>query len=467
MKFDNWRQWLNQAVRVPQPRGTPGQRWAASRFRPTLERLEDRLAPASVSVTSISATTPTGQFTNAASVTYTITFSAATLGLTASNLSLTGTGAAGLPTSDIGTPATIDRGLEWTDTISNLGSLAGTGDTLILNLANATGLTNTVSTPLPFAGDIYTFSPASVTSITGTTPAGLMTNASSVTYTITFSSAIAGLTVSNFTVTGTAGVPATDIGTPATTDNGLQWTVTVSGLATNGTLTLNLANDTGLSDTISNTLPFAGSTYTLNYTSPTTTISAPVETLVSGKVQIAYTVTYVSADFGSSNLATGNITLDKTGTTTATVNVSAGTGATRTVTLTNITGRGTLGITIAAGTAVDAAGNLAAAPAGPSATVTVAAPIFTTASTGFTAGFAGSFQVTATGAPATMTFSLTGAPSWLKISAKGVLTGTPPLSNASLVQTVTFTINASNGVSADATETFTLSIFQPRRRGAA
>jgi len=60
---------------------------------------------------------------------------------------------------------------------------------------------------------------------------------------------------------------------------------------------------------------------------------------------------------------------DKTGTANATVGVS-GSGTTRTVTLSSITGDGTLGISIAAGTATDTAGNSAPA-AGPSATFTV------------------------------------------------------------------------------------------------
>ncbi len=48
----------------------------------------------------------------------------------------------------------------------------------------------------------------------------------------------------------------------------------------------------------------------------------------------------------------------------------AGTGKTRTVTINSITGSGTLGISIASGTATDKAGNKALAT-GPSATFTV------------------------------------------------------------------------------------------------
>ena len=84
---------------------------------------------------------------------------------------------------------------------------------------------------------------------------------------------------------------------------------------------------------------------------------------------ITYTVTYADANFNSSTLSPSNITLNETGTANGTLSVS-GSGLTCTVTISSITGNGSLGISIAAGTASDLAGNLAPA-AGPSATFTV------------------------------------------------------------------------------------------------
>src|SRR5439155_14758535 len=84
---------------------------------------------------------------------------------------------------------------------------------------------------------------------------------------------------------------------------------------------------------------------------------------------VTYTVTYADTAFSSSTLGVGAITLNTPGTATASIAVS-GTGTTRTVTLSTITGDGTLGISLAAGTATDTPGNTAPA-AGPSATVTV------------------------------------------------------------------------------------------------
>ena len=80
-------------------------------------------------------------------------------------------------------------------------------------------------------------------------------------------------------------------------------------------------------------------------------------------------MTYADANFDSSSLAAGNITLDATGTASGTIAVT-GSGLTCTVTISDIAGDGSLGISIAAGTASDLAGNLAPA-SGPSATFTV------------------------------------------------------------------------------------------------
>jgi autotransporter-associated beta strand protein len=80
-------------------------------------------------------------------------------------------------------------------------------------------------------------------------------------------------------------------------------------------------------------------------------------------------VTYADANFNSSTRVPSNVTLIETGTANGTVSVS-GSGLTRTVSIGGISGNGTLGISIAAGTASDLAGNLAPA-AGPSATFIV------------------------------------------------------------------------------------------------
>ena len=215
--------------------------------------------------------------------------------------------------------------------------------------------------------NVATLSPTTINSLNRVT--STVTNASSVSFAAVFGTAVTGVTASNFSVTttGVSGVTNASIGTPTTSDN-ITWTVPVSTGTGDGTVQLNLANATGLSKTISTSLPFAGQAYTIDKTAPTISIGAPS---LSGTNAgpVTYTVTYADANFNSSTLANGDITLNTTGSATGTP-VVTGSGLTRTVTISGITGNGTLGISIAANTATDLAGNSAPA-AGPSTTFTV------------------------------------------------------------------------------------------------
>jgi hypothetical protein len=162
----------------------------------------------------------------------------------------------------------------------------------------------------------------------------------------------------------------------------------------------------------------------IDTTAPSVSIGAPSVALTrTGPV--TYTVTYADTNSPVSTLSTGNITLNTTGNANATVGVS-GSGTTRTVTLSSITGDGTLGISIAAGTASDSAGNTAPA-AGPSTTFTVdnTAPVITSLATAggtFNASF--NYTITASGSP--VSFGASGLPSGLSINTtNGQITGLP------------------------------------------
>ncbi len=93
------------------------------------------------------------------------------------------------------------------------------------------------------------------------------TNAATVNWTLTFASAVTGVTASNFSLAGAAATGSA-VGAP-TTGNNITWTIPVTTGSTDGTLTLNLANATGLSAAISTSLPFAGQSYTIDKTPPT------------------------------------------------------------------------------------------------------------------------------------------------------------------------------------------------------
>ena len=198
------------------------------------------------------------------------------------------------------------------------------------------------------------------------------TNASSVDYTVTFSEGVTGADATDFSL-ATSGVSGASI--TSVSGSGDARTVTVNTGSGDGTLRLDLVDDDTIQDGDGNPLGgtgagngnFTGQTYTIDKTGPTVSIGAPsVSDTNTGPV--IYTVTYTGAD--TVNLTTGDVTLNKTGTADGIVSVSNGTTTTPTVTISSITGDGTLGISIAPGTSSDTAGNTDAG-AGPSATFIV------------------------------------------------------------------------------------------------
>jgi len=116
--------------------------------------------------------------------------------------------------------------------------------------------------------DVSYTSTTTVNAITANKPTN--TNAASVNYTVTFANAITGLTASNFTVTAPS-LSGTSVGTPATADGGITWTVPVNTGTGDGTLVLNLDNATNLSALLTNTLPLAGGIDTIDRTAPQST----------------------------------------------------------------------------------------------------------------------------------------------------------------------------------------------------
>lgn len=116
-----------------------------------------------------------------------------------------------------------------------------------------------------------------------------------------------------------------------------------------------------------NNSAYSDMTLVWDTTPPGISIGSPSATLTKNS-DVTYTVTYTNAD--TVTLASGNITLNKTGTANGNIAVTGSGTATRTVKISGITGDGTLGISVATGTASDTAGN-SALSAGPSTTFAV------------------------------------------------------------------------------------------------
>ncbi len=215
--------------------------------------------------------------------------------------------------------------------------------------------------------------PPTVLSITkGTDP----TNAASVSWTITFSESVTGGATGNFSVT-----PVGLGGTPAVTGisgSGSTRTVTASTGSGSGTLRLNLANGTGITDTATNplggTIPFNGDTYTIDRTPPTVTINqknvAPVQADPTNTQPIVYRAVFsesVNTFTGSGVLLAGTAG----GLGGATKTVSQVSATTYDISVSGLTADGTVIASLSGGATTDLAGNTSAASTSTDNTVTL------------------------------------------------------------------------------------------------
>ena len=117
-------------------------------------------------------------------------------------------------------------------------------------------LTATDSNNAAIAGstlvNVANIPPPTVESINRTNPVGLVTNAGSVNYTVTFSQAVTGVSPADFRVA--LGGTATGTVTQVTPVSGSVYTVTISGITGDGTLGLNLVGNGSIRDVTGNPL---------------------------------------------------------------------------------------------------------------------------------------------------------------------------------------------------------------------
>ena len=154
------------------------------------------------------------------------------------------------------------------------------------------------------------------------------------------------------------------------TDNPSTKTVTLSNCTGDGTVAITIAANSA-QDLAGNQAPASepSVTFTVDNTAPTIEISGPSVAQVNQSDSVTYTVIY--SGHSAINLNAGHVTLNVTGeNATCLIQEPTGSSDTRTVTLSDCSGNGTVGITIAANSARDAAGNQALA-SGPSVTFTV------------------------------------------------------------------------------------------------
>ncbi|MFZ2446551.1 MAG: glycoside hydrolase domain-containing protein, partial [Syntrophobacteraceae bacterium] len=195
-------------------------------------------------------------------------------------------------------------------------------------------------------------------------PSLSLTQNGPITYTVTYTGAAS---VSLATADVTLAQTGTATGNVGVTGSGnTTRTVTISGITEDGTIGISIAGGTA-KDSAGNEAPAAeGQAFIVDNTAPGISISAPSVSLAR-RGPVKYTITYDGAS--SVNLTPDMVTT--TGTAVAGSVLITGIGAaSRTISLSEITGDGTLGISINSGSAVDSAGN-SSPEAGPSETFTV------------------------------------------------------------------------------------------------
>ena len=196
-----------------------------------------------------------------------------------------------------------------------------------------------------------------LSSFTRQDPATSPTNADSLIFRATFSEAVQNVDAADFTVSGTTTATVTAV-SPVSTS---VYDVTISGgdlAGFTGQVGLNLSGAQNIEDLIGNALP-AGEpatdeTYTVDNTAPTVTIDqAMTQVDPTNTASIDFTATF---DEAAANFTAADVTLGGTAPGTLSAVLSGG-PTVYTITVTGMTGTGTVTASLAGGVATDLAGN--------------------------------------------------------------------------------------------------------------
>jgi uncharacterized repeat protein (TIGR01451 family) len=141
-------------------------------------------------------------------------------------------------------------------------------------------------------------------------------NTPTVTWTVTFSTPIDGLTPANFVLVsnGLGGTPTIASVTEASGPPSTQWNISASTGTGSGTLGINLINDSGLTHDLTN-LPFAGQVFDIDRTPPTVTITVADANLSAGETSpVSFVFSEVVDQLPLANISVANGTLSSLGT---------------------------------------------------------------------------------------------------------------------------------------------------------
>ena len=301
---------------------------------------------------NVSSISPAGSNpSNAASDSFTVTFSETVTGVDSTDFTAVTSGS----TTDTGITVTPVSGSLYTVTVNGV---SGDG-TLELDLNNSgTGIADLVGNAISggFTGQAYTVDQTAPTPTSIVPTNSSPTNASSEVFTVTFSESVTGVDSSDFTAatSGTA-----DTGITVTPVSGSVYSVTVNGVTGDGTLGLNLnSSGTGIADLAGNAISggFTGQTYTVDQTAPNVTSIGPANSSPTNASSEAFTVTFSESVTGVDNTDFSAVT---SGTADTGITVTPVSGSIYTVTVNGVTGDGTLGLDLnSSGTGIaDLVGN--------------------------------------------------------------------------------------------------------------
>jgi hypothetical protein len=281
--------------------------------------------------------------TNAGTVEFTVTFSESVSGFDGSDVVLSGSAIAGATKSVTGGPTTYNVAV---------GALTADGTIIADVPAGAAidqgGLSNSASTSVDNTVTRETVAPT----VTVEQGSGQVdpTNVSPVSFTVTFSEAVSGFTSGDVVLAGSAGAT-----TAVVTGGPTSYTVTVSGMTGSGSVSASVgvgaASDTAGNGNLVSTS--VDNTVTYDASAPSVTVEQG-----SGQVDptnvspIVFTVTFSEPVSG---FTSGDVVLG--GSAGATTNVVSGGPTSYAVTVSGMTGSGSVSASIAAGAASDTAGN--------------------------------------------------------------------------------------------------------------
>ncbi len=307
-------------------------------------------------INAISRYNPSGQYTNAAQVIWRVTFSEQVTGVDVSDFTLIDANNSILGEQILSVSSATGTTI---DVTVNTGS-SGNGDLRLDVVMPGATITDVRGNPMAIGfvtGEVYTLDRAApiVESINRLDPAGQYTNASEVTWRVTFSKEVQGIETTDFTLakTGTlAGMAVTQVSAAS----GTVIDVTASTGTGNGNLRLDvIVPPASIADSVGNTLTASfntGQVYALDRSNLTCEITRTSPN-PNNAVSVGYQVVFSKS---VNDFTLGDVTLGGTVPNTLLSSFS-GSGTTYTFNVTNIQTSGTVSVQLAAGVAHDTFGN--------------------------------------------------------------------------------------------------------------